>query len=44
MLSKFSGEPIGKRFLVKPRRRLEDNIRMNLKKISINIRTRNWFD
>ena len=35
-----TGKPSGKRPLGKPRRRWEDNIRMDLKGISIN--TRNW--
>ena len=35
-------KPIGKRPLGMHRRRWEDNIRMNLQKISIN--TRNWVD
>ena len=34
--------PAGKRPLGRPRRRWEDNIRMELKEISIN--TRNWID
>ena len=34
--------PAGKRLLGRPRRRCEDNIRMDLKEISIN--TRNWVD
>ena len=34
------GTPAGKRPLGRPRRRWENNIRMYLKKISIN--TRNW--
>jgi hypothetical protein len=34
--------PAGKRPLGKPRRRWEDNIRMDLKEIDIN--TRNWVD
>ena len=34
--------PAGKRFLGRPRRRWEDNIRMDLKEIGIN--TRNWVD
>ena len=38
----FIGQPTGKRSLGRPRRRWEDNIRMNLKEISIN--TRNWVD
>ena len=35
-------QPTGKRTLVRIRRRWEENIRMYLKKISIN--TRNWVD
>ena len=43
MLSKFlSGTPTGKRTLVNPRRRWEDNIRMDRKEIGSN--TRNWVD
>ena len=38
----LTGTLIGKRPLGKPRRRWEDNIRMDLKEIYIN--TRNWFD
>ena len=38
----LTGKPTGKRHLVRPRRRWEDNIRMNLKEIGIN--TRNWVD
>ena len=38
----LTGKPTGKRLLGRPRRRWEDNIRMDLKKISIN--TRNWVD
>ena len=38
----LSGNPTVKRPLVKPRRRWEDNIRMDLKEIGIN--TRNWVD
>ena len=34
--------PAGKRPLGRPKRRWEDNIRMNLKEIGIN--TRNWVD
>ena len=37
-----TGKPTGKRFLGRPRHRWEDNIRMDLKEISIN--TRNWLD
>ena len=41
MLSKFyQGKPTGKRPLRRPRRRWEDNIRLDLKEIGIN--TRNW--
>ena len=36
------GKPIGKRLLGRPKRRWEDNIRMNLKEIGIS--TRNWVD
>ena len=36
------GTPTGKRHLGRLRRRWEDNIRMDLKEISIN--TRNWAD
>ena len=36
------GEPTGKRPLWRPRRRWEDNIRMGLKEIDINMR--NWVD
>ena len=35
-----SGTPIGKRPLGRPRRRWEDNIRMDLKEIGINFRNR----
>ena len=35
-------KPTGKRPLGRPRRRWEDNIRMDLKEIGIN--TRNWVD
>jgi hypothetical protein len=38
----LTGKLTGKRHLGKPRRRWEDNIRMDLKEISIN--TRNWVD
>ena len=38
----LTGNPTGKRHLVRPRRRWEDNIRMNLKDIGINMR--NWVD
>ena len=36
----LTGKPIGKRPLGRPRRRWEDNIRMDLKYIGIN--TKNW--
>ena len=36
------GDPTGKRPLERPRRRCEDNIRMDLKEIGID--TRNWVD
>ena len=36
----LTGTPIGKRPLGRPRRRWEDNIRMDLKEMGIN--TRNW--
>ena len=38
----FAGIPTGKRPLERPRRRWEDNIRMDLEEIGIN--TRNWVD
>ena len=38
----LTGKPTGKRPFGRPRRRWEDNIRMDLKEISIN--TRNWID
>ena len=38
----LTGKPTGKRPLGRPRRRWEDNIRMDLKGISIN--RRNWVD
>ena len=38
----LTGNLAGKRPSGRPRRRLEDNIRMDLKEIGIN--TRNWFD
>ena len=38
----LTGKPTGKRLLRRPRRRCEDNIRMNLKEIGNN--TRNWVD
>ena len=38
----LTGKPTGKRPVMRPRRRWEDNIRMDLKEIGIN--TRNWVD
>ena len=38
----LTGKPTGNRHLGRPRRRWEDNIRMNRKEIDIN--TRNWAD
>ena len=38
----LTDKPTGKRPLGRPRRRWEDNIRMNIKEIGIN--TRNWVD
>ena len=38
----LTGKPTGNRPLGRPRRRWEENIRMDLKKIGIN--TRNWVD
>jgi len=38
----LTGTPARKRLLGRPRRRWEENIRMDLKEISIN--TRNWID
>ena len=38
----LTGKTTGKRPLGRPRRRWEDNIRMDLKEIGIN--TRNWVD
>ena len=38
----LTGTPIGKRHLGRPRRRWEDNIKMELKEIGIS--TRNWVD
>ena len=38
----LAGKPTGKRSLGRPRRRWEDNIRMDLKEIGID--TRNWID
>ena len=37
----LTGKPTGKRHLGRPRRRWEDNIRMDLKEIGI---MRNWID
>ena len=43
MLSKcLRGKPTGKRLLGRPRRRWEDNVRMDLEEISIN--AGNWVD
>ena len=42
MILFLAGISAGKRPLGRPRRRWEDNIRMDLKEIGIN--TRNWFD
>ena len=42
MLSKLSDTPTGKRSLGRPRRRREDNIRMDLEEIGIN--AGNWVD
>ena len=38
----LTGTPVGKRTLGRPRRRREDNIRLDLKELCIN--TRNWVD
>ena len=38
----LTSKPTGKRLLGRPRRRWEDNIRMDLKELSI--KTRNWVD
>ena len=38
----LAGKPIGKKPLGRPRRRWEDNIRIDLKQIGVN--TRNWVD
>ena len=38
----LTGKPTGKRPLGRPRRRWEDNIKIDLKEIGIN--TRNWVD
>ena len=38
----LTGKPTGKRLLGRPRRRWEDNIRMDLEKIGINVG--NWVD
>ena len=42
MIKILTGKPTGKRSLGRPRRRLEDNIRMNLEEIGIN--AGNWVD
>ena len=42
VLKILTGSPAGKRSLGKPRRRWEDNIRMDPKEIGIN--ARNWVD
>ena len=42
MVKILIGKPAGKRPLGRPRRRLEDNIRMDLKEIGID--TWNWVD
>ena len=39
----LTGKPTGKRPFGRPKRRWEDNIRMDLKEISMN-NTRNWID
>ena len=38
------GKPIGKKLLGRPRRRLEDNVRMDIKEIGVNglIRPKIW--
>ena len=38
----LTGKPIGKRLLWRPRRRWEDNIRMDLEEIGVN--AGNWVD
>ena len=38
----LTGKPTGKRPLRRPRRRWEDNVRMDVKELGIN--TRNWVD
>ena len=38
----LTGKPTGKRLLGRPRRKWEDNIRIDLKEIAIN--TKNWVD
>ena len=40
----LTGKPIGKRTLERPRRRWEDNIRIYLKEMGINLRNRIDFD
>ena len=42
VLKFLTGKPTGKRPLGRPRRRLEDNMRIDLKEIGVN--TRNWVD
>ena len=42
VLKILTGKPTGKRPLGRPRRKWEDNVRMNLKEIGIN--SRNWLD
>ena len=42
VIKMITGTPTGKRPLGRPRRRWEDNIKIDLKKIGIN--TRNWVD
>ena len=39
----LTGEPTGKRPLGRPRRRWEDNIRMDCKEIGINTRNRDYW-
>ena len=41
-IQNFNRKPTGRRRLGRPRRRWEDNIRIDLKEICIN--TRNWLD
>ena len=42
LLNILTGKPTGKRILGRPRRKLENNIRMDL--VEININMRNWVD